>query len=150
MENIYYLRRGDQVRGPYSQVELVALGDSQQVLDSDFIQRQDTKQWVPATKVKGLKTVETIQTETRPDNHDGHETPQQVVVPEDAAGSQATGSGSKLMETVFRLLDLEVVLHAYRMGLRRFGRISVYAGAAFVIILIVFGLLMSLINAMTT
>ena len=63
MENIYYLRRGDQVRGPYTRVELVALGGIQQVLDSDFIRRQDTKQWVPATKVKGLKTVETIQTE---------------------------------------------------------------------------------------
>ena len=148
MENIYYLRRGDQVRGPYSQVELVALGDSEQVLDSDFIQRQDTKQWVPATKVKGLKTVETIQTETRPDNHDGHETPQQVTVPEDAAGSQATGSVSKLMEKGLRFLELEVLLHAYRMGLRRFGRLCVYAVAAIVIVLIVVGLLVALINAM--
>ena len=149
MENIYYLRRGDQVRGPYTRVELVALGGIQQVLDSDFIRRQDTKQWVPATKVKGLKTVETIQTETRPDNHDGHETPQQVAVPEDAAGSQATGSVSKLMEKGLRFLELEVLLHAYRMGLRRFGRLCVYAVAAFVIFLIVAGLVGLLINTKT-
>jgi hypothetical protein len=76
LTDIYYLARGQEIQGPYSRVDLLALGERQQILESDLIRRQDIGKWVRATKVKGLKTVTSIATETQPDKNDVHEAPQ--------------------------------------------------------------------------
>ena len=76
MSDIYYLSRDQRVQGPYSRLELMALGESQQILESDLIRRQDIDKWVQATKVKGLKTVTSIATETQPNKRDHPEAPQ--------------------------------------------------------------------------
>ena len=138
----YEIMRDGQVHGPYTANDLRSFASDGRLKVDDQVCAGGTNRWVLAGSVGGL---DFGQHSRQPPS----EAPQQVAVPEDAAGSQATGSGSKLMETVFGWLGLEVVLHAYRMGLRRFGRLCVYAVAAVVIFLIVVGLVGLLINAMT-
>ncbi|MBG79528.1 MAG: hypothetical protein CMJ39_02315 [Phycisphaerae bacterium] len=66
MPDVYYLKRGEEVRGPLSRLELMELGERGQVLENDLIKREDIDRWIRAIKVKGLKTGTTISAATDP------------------------------------------------------------------------------------
>ncbi len=50
----WYVKRNDQKYGPYTSTRLVEMAKKGQVLPIDWVAKDDSDQWMPASQVKGL------------------------------------------------------------------------------------------------